>query len=329
MRVTHMSHWGFVDIYTKRAEEGIAECEHGVSAGSKSCHTPMPMIGVGKNFIGRAEEAEAHIARGLAHQSARYDGGNWMDIAGSREALPRQWEQAVAWFRRAIEANRNDPKHISGWPPRWRNSADLTRRVSRSRQVSRSTRPSRSPAHAPPGRRLSTTPPIWPNSSPFSKACARPGSPNNDPDPPPRRDPRRRPRRLFAPHGRGRAGTAKAVRERLRRQPIVANLGGRIVKTTGDGSSWSFLCGRAVNGRSDQKLMTERNAEPRRTSDPHRIGMNLDFAPVRATTMRLRPDRSAARRPASPGAFMFQAPPTTMFAGVSTPPSPISARRTS
>src|SRR5271165_748936 len=34
-------------------------------------------------------------------------------------------------------------------------------------------------------------------------ACARPGSPSDDRDPPPRRDPRRRLRRRLAPDGRG------------------------------------------------------------------------------------------------------------------------------
>ena len=63
--------------------------------------------------------------------------------------------------------------------------------------------------------------------------------------------------------GEDEAGTAKAVRERRDAStPIVANLGGRIVKTTGDGVLLEFSsvvaaveCAIAI-----QKLMTERNA---------------------------------------------------------------------
>jgi class 3 adenylate cyclase len=79
--------------------------------------------------------------------------------------------------------------------------------------------------------------------------------------------------------GEDEAGTARAVsehREALR--PIVANLGGRIVKTTGDGLLLEFPsvvaaveCAIAI-----QRLMAERNAgtpEPRRIL--YRIGVNL------------------------------------------------------
>ena len=63
--------------------------------------------------------------------------------------------------------------------------------------------------------------------------------------------------------GEDEADTARAVRERREAaQPIVANLGGRIVKTTGDGLLMEFPsvvaaveCAIAI-----QKLMTERNA---------------------------------------------------------------------
>jgi tetratricopeptide (TPR) repeat protein len=34
---------------------------------------------------------------------------NWMNIAGIAKNHLRLWEQAVAWFRRAIETNRNFP----------------------------------------------------------------------------------------------------------------------------------------------------------------------------------------------------------------------------
>ena len=79
--------------------------------------------------------------------------------------------------------------------------------------------------------------------------------------------------------GEDEAGTARAVREhRGAATPIVADLGGRIVKTTGDGLLIEFPsvvaaveCAIAI-----QKLMAERNAgtpEDRRIL--YRIGVNL------------------------------------------------------
>ena len=85
------------------------------------------------------------------------------------------WEQGSRGFAERSRPTETIRYHISGWRPPWLNSADLTRRVSQSREVSRSTQPSQSPAPAPPGRRLSTTS-ILLSSNRFSRACARPKS---------------------------------------------------------------------------------------------------------------------------------------------------------
>ena len=66
-------------------------------------------IGLGKIFIGRAEETEAHIAEALRLSPRDTAAYIWMSIAGSAKLHLGSYEQAVAWFRRAIEANRNDP----------------------------------------------------------------------------------------------------------------------------------------------------------------------------------------------------------------------------
>jgi len=79
--------------------------------------------------------------------------------------------------------------------------------------------------------------------------------------------------------GEDEAGTARAVREhREAARPIVARLGGRIVKTMGDGLLLEFpsvvaavQCAAAI-----QKLMAERNAEiPETKRIVYRIGVNL------------------------------------------------------
>src|ERR1700723_270646 len=79
--------------------------------------------------------------------------------------------------------------------------------------------------------------------------------------------------------GEAEAGAARAVREhRDAARPVVANHGGRIVKTTGDGLLLEFPsvvaaveCAIAI-----QKLMVERNAgRPEAKRIVYRIGVNL------------------------------------------------------
>ena len=77
----------------------------------------------------------------------------WMAIAGTAKLQLGDYEQAVAWFRRSIEANRNFPLRIFlvGFRAR-RSSVGSTKRVPRSRLASLSTRPSPFPALAPSGQ---------------------------------------------------------------------------------------------------------------------------------------------------------------------------------
>src|SRR5271166_6693361 len=55
---------GGVDIFTKRAVEGIAECEHALALDRNLAHAHSS-VGFGKIFVGRAEETEAHIVEAL------------------------------------------------------------------------------------------------------------------------------------------------------------------------------------------------------------------------------------------------------------------------
>ena len=66
-------------------------------------------IGFGKIFIGRAEETEAHIVEALRLSPRDTMAYGWMTNAGMAKHQLGSYEQAVAWFRRAIEANRNFP----------------------------------------------------------------------------------------------------------------------------------------------------------------------------------------------------------------------------
>ena len=65
---------GLVDIFTKRAAEGIAECEHALALDRKSLPAPTyNLIGHGKIFIRSLGRIRGSRCRGPAPQSARYE----------------------------------------------------------------------------------------------------------------------------------------------------------------------------------------------------------------------------------------------------------------
>jgi TolB-like protein len=99
---------GLVDAWTKRAAQGIAECEHALQLDRNLAHAHS-IIGRGKVFIGRAEETDAHVAEALRLSPRDTMAHIWMYFAGLAKLHLCKYEQAVAWFRRAIEANRNYP----------------------------------------------------------------------------------------------------------------------------------------------------------------------------------------------------------------------------
>jgi tetratricopeptide (TPR) repeat protein len=99
---------GLIYIFTKRAASGIAECEHALALDHNLANAHFS-IGVGKTFIGRAEETEAHIAEALRLSPRDPTAYVWMNNVGLAKLFLGKYEQAVVWCRRAIEANRNFP----------------------------------------------------------------------------------------------------------------------------------------------------------------------------------------------------------------------------
>jgi tetratricopeptide (TPR) repeat protein len=100
---------GLVDILTKRAAEGIAECEHALAL-DRNIASAHSFIGIGKVLIGHAEETEAHVGEALRLSPRDTWAYTWMSNAGWAKLHLGSYEQAVAWCRRAIEANRNYPQ---------------------------------------------------------------------------------------------------------------------------------------------------------------------------------------------------------------------------
>src|SRR6202020_2374581 len=97
---------GFVYILTKRAAQGIAECEHALAL-DRNLAAAHSIIGVGKIYIGRAKETEAHIVEALRLSPRDTMAYLWMNYAGIAKNSGGLYDQAVPWFRRSIEANRN------------------------------------------------------------------------------------------------------------------------------------------------------------------------------------------------------------------------------
>jgi TolB-like protein/Flp pilus assembly protein TadD len=99
---------GLVDIWTRRAAEGIARCEHALEL-DRNLAQAHALIGYGKLFVGRVEETEPHIAEALRLSPRDPAAYLWMSYAGMSKNGPGSYEQAVTWFRRSIEANPNFP----------------------------------------------------------------------------------------------------------------------------------------------------------------------------------------------------------------------------
>ena len=100
---------GYVKILTKRALEGIAECEHALAL-DRNLVDAHGFIGLGKIFTARAEEAEGHINEALRLSPRDTSAYAWLTEVGIAKNHLGDWDEAVLWCRRAIEANRNYPE---------------------------------------------------------------------------------------------------------------------------------------------------------------------------------------------------------------------------
>ncbi len=107
---------GLVDIWTKRAADGIAECEHALAL-DRNLADAHTAIGIGKIYIGRAEETETHIDEALRLSPRDTLAYRWKTNTGLAKNHLGSYEQAIAWCRRAIEPNRGFPYPKFFWLP--------------------------------------------------------------------------------------------------------------------------------------------------------------------------------------------------------------------
>ena len=127
--------------------------------------------------MGRAEETEAHIAEALRLSPRDTIAYIWMSTAGSAKLQLGSYEQAIAWFRRAIEANRN-------YPPAYLLLAASLAQLGRLDEARSAVKDglALNPAytisrHRASGRHRATTRRIWPSLSPFFDGLRKAGLP--------------------------------------------------------------------------------------------------------------------------------------------------------
>jgi TolB-like protein len=99
---------GGVQISTKRATQGIRECERALALDRNLAHA-HGLIGVAMAFIGRGAETEAHIQEAFRLSPRDTDGFRWMHYAALAKQILGEDAEAVVWLRRSLETNRNFP----------------------------------------------------------------------------------------------------------------------------------------------------------------------------------------------------------------------------
>ena len=97
---------GFVQIATNRAAQGIAACERALAL-DRNMASAHGWIGMAKLYMGRGAETETHIRQALRLSPRDQFAHRWMHIVGLGKSQLGVDEEAVAWFRRSIENNRN------------------------------------------------------------------------------------------------------------------------------------------------------------------------------------------------------------------------------
>jgi TolB-like protein/Tfp pilus assembly protein PilF len=97
---------GIVQIVTKRAAQGIAECEHAFAL-DRSLAAAHALIGLAKFFLGRGAETEAHINEAIRLSPRDTGTPRWFVWIGLAKAQLGADADAVIWMRRGLDANRN------------------------------------------------------------------------------------------------------------------------------------------------------------------------------------------------------------------------------
>jgi tetratricopeptide (TPR) repeat protein len=103
--LAHMT-LGFVQVFTKRAAQGIAECEQALALDRNSARAHA-LIGLAKFLLGRGAETEAHINEAFRLSPRDTLAPRWLVWVGLAKAQLGADAEAVIWMRRGLDGNRN------------------------------------------------------------------------------------------------------------------------------------------------------------------------------------------------------------------------------
>jgi TolB-like protein/Flp pilus assembly protein TadD len=98
---------GYAQIQSKRPIQGIAHCERALEL-DRNLASAHAVIGLGKSYIGRGEETEAHVLEAMRLSPRDMFASNWLWIAGVAKLYLRQSAEAVVLLQQSIELNRNN-----------------------------------------------------------------------------------------------------------------------------------------------------------------------------------------------------------------------------
>jgi TolB-like protein/Flp pilus assembly protein TadD len=99
---------GTVQMFTKRAAHGIAECEQALLL-DHNLASAHGLLGMAKYLLGRGEETEAHVNEAFRLSPRDIRAYQWMFFVATAKCQLEAYADAVAWLRRSNEANRNYP----------------------------------------------------------------------------------------------------------------------------------------------------------------------------------------------------------------------------
>ena len=97
---------GRVLIFTKRAVQGIAECEQALAL-DRNLAEAHGLIGMAKYFLGRGAETEIHAREALRLSPRDVLAYRWFQVIGLAKRQLNADAEAVVWLRRSLDANRN------------------------------------------------------------------------------------------------------------------------------------------------------------------------------------------------------------------------------
>jgi TolB-like protein/class 3 adenylate cyclase len=97
---------GFVQVFTERAAQGIAECDQALAL-DRNLARAHALIGLAKFFLGGGGEAEAHVNEALRLSPHDTLAHRWLVVVGLAKAQLGADAEAVIWMRRGLDANRN------------------------------------------------------------------------------------------------------------------------------------------------------------------------------------------------------------------------------